>query len=413
MQETAKSSGISKVVLWLLFGIFTTLLAGYYFHSSPEPVYMGKYSASYLYVLVCITVFGVFCLWYAWRVRQTPGPTLKYIIYMLVILAILIALLLPWGAWKYYVRGERHRLKEPFHPFLQGDYNPINQAVAKEKPPGVLRIVCLGASTTADNWKVKPPHWGYPWFLEKELKKVFARDDIEVINFGTPMYSSEHSLILWLTAARDYNPDIVIIMSAINDLIRSFEHPSLSTGSFREDYGNYYGVASNWASPREPYLKKLIGNSFFEVWYSDFREAKDHVTEKPFNNFRSLPVFKRNMRLLTENIRLDGAKPILLTQPFLYHESMTSQELAMLKFPAIFCIEHGLKADVPSMHTGMKSFNEVVRHIAHEMDVLYIDLETIIPKDREYFIDDVHYTKKGKKQVARNIALRLKEVGFD
>ncbi len=215
--------------------------------------------------------------------------------HLLVILTILIALLLPWGAWRYYVRGEHKRLKEPYHPFLQGDYNPINQAVAKEKLPGVLRIVCLGGSTTAHNWKVKPPQWGYPWFLEQELKKVFATDDIEVINFGTPMYCSEHSLIVWLTAARDYHPDIVIIMHAINDLIRSFEHPSLSLGHFREDYGHYYGVAVNWASPREPYLKKLIGNSFFEACYSDFRETKVNVTEKSFSNFRSLPVFKHNM----------------------------------------------------------------------------------------------------------------------
>ena len=297
-----------KIVWWILFWLFTTFMAGYFFHSSPKPAFLGKYSMDYAVVLVGATALWALYLWNAWRLRQCPGTTLKWIVFNMIITTILVAVVIPYGAWKYYVRGDQKRLKEPYHPFLQGDYHPINPSIGKEKPPEVLRIVCLGGSTTAHNWKVDPPSWGYPWYLEQELEKTLGTDAFEVINFGTPMYSSEHSLLIWLTVAQEYHPDIVIVMHAINDLIRSFENSDMTLGSFRNDYGNYYGTAVNWAMPRESYLKRLTNNAFFNVWYSDFRETKGEITEVPFENFRSIPVFKRNMRMLADNIKLAGVK---------------------------------------------------------------------------------------------------------
>lgn len=401
-----------KIVWWILFWLFTTFMAGYFFHSSPNPALFGKYSVRYSVVLVVITVFFAWCLWCAWRLRQNPGLILKWVVFILLIVATSVALLLPWCAWKYYVRGEHNRLKEPYHPFLQNDYYPNKLTVTKEKPSGVLRIVCLGGSTTANNWKVVPPSWGYPWYLDQEIERELGSGAVEVINLGTPMYSSEHSLIIWLTVAQDYHPDIVIVMHAVNDLIRSFENSSLTLGPFRSDYGHYYGSAVNYAIPRQPYLERLVDSEFFKVWYSDFRETEDEVIKVPFDNFRSLPVFKRNLRMLADNIKLAGVKLIFLTQPFLYHESMTPQEFAMLKFPHIFCVEHGKQADVPSLLTGMKHFNEITRLLAREKDIPYVDLEAIIPSDLEHFIDDVHYTKRTKETIAKEIAQRLQVLGW-
>lgn len=412
VREAWRNSYIARVTWWLLFGVFTFLIAGYFFHSSPKPAFLGKYSMGYAVVLVGATALWALYLWNAWRLRKCPGTILKWIAFYMIMTTILVAVVIPYGAWKHYARGEQKRLKEPYHPFLQGDYHPINPSISKEKPPEVLRIVCLGGSTTAHNWKVDPPGWGYPWYLEQELEKTLGPDAFEIINFGTPMYSSEHSLIVWLTAAQEYHPDIVIVMHAINDLIRSFENSGMTLGPFRNDYGNYYGTAVNWAMPRDPYIKELTSNAFFNVWYSDFRETKGEVTEVPFENFRSIPVFKRNMRLLAKNIKLAGANPIFMTQPFLYHESMTPQELAALTFPKIFCVENNRQADIPSLLAGMKRFNEITRSLAREEEITCIDLETAISSNHEYFIDDVHYTKEAKKVIAQEIHKRLQELGL-
>lgn len=117
------------------------------------------------------------------------------------------------------------------------------------------------------------------------------------------------------------------------------------------------------------------------------------------------------MRLLAKNIKLAGANPIFMTQPFLYHESMTPQELAALNFTKTFCVENNRQADIPSLLTGMKRFNETTRSLAREEEITCIDLETAVSSNLEHFIDDVHYTNEAKKVIAQEIYKRLQELG--
>lgn len=86
--------------------------------------------------------------------------------------------------------------------------------LALPKPPGVFRIVCIGASTTAEG----PTNaLTYPNILEKKLRKHFGGRPIEVVNCGIyGIESSQEKRHL-----PDYlalQPDLIIYYDMINDI---------------------------------------------------------------------------------------------------------------------------------------------------------------------------------------------------
>jgi hypothetical protein len=52
----------------------------------------------------------------------------------------------------------------------------------------------------------------------------------------------------------------------------------------------------------------------------------------------------------------------------------------------------------------MNLFNETARNIAMENEVPFFDLEKVVPKTLDYFLDDVHYTEKGNKIIAEKLS---------
>src|SRR5205807_1975201 len=100
----------------------------------------------------------------------------------------------------------------------------VGRDFAYAKPPGVIRIAALGASTTAD---------GYPAMLEEYLNARVAAaqsNRFEVMNFAHGYWTSAHALVNFVLNVIDFAPDYVIIHQAAND-----EHARASEAEFRGD----------------------------------------------------------------------------------------------------------------------------------------------------------------------------------
>ncbi len=86
--------------------------------------------------------------------------------------------------------------------------------VTLPKPPGVYRIVCVGASTTAEG----PTNaLTYPNMLEKKLRKHFGSEAIEVVNcgiYGIQSYKERQRLPDYLAL----QPDMILFYDLINDV---------------------------------------------------------------------------------------------------------------------------------------------------------------------------------------------------
>lgn|GEM_PF-3946749 len=82
------------------------------------------------------------------------------------------------------------------------------------KEDGTLRLVCLGNSSTF-GWGV-PPDSCYARLLEGILHERL-QEEVEVINVGTPGYSSLQGLTLYKRQIAQLNPDLVTLSFGAND----------------------------------------------------------------------------------------------------------------------------------------------------------------------------------------------------
>jgi lysophospholipase L1-like esterase len=58
------------------------------------------------------------------------------------------------------------------------------------------------------------------------------------------------------------------------------------------------------------------------------------------------------------------------------------------------------RISLSSVAKGMDAFNNVTKNVAVENNVPFVDLASVLPKTRDYFFDDFHWSEKGHKVAA-------------
>ncbi len=289
------------------------------------------------------------------------------------------------------------------HPFLQftgrpnvrlkgskalGDLSPFNNFgfVGKDfdypKPAHIIRIACIGESTTAD---------GYPAFLEKYLNEYRSNSDykFEVMNFGHAHYTTNHSVVNFLLNVVDFNPDYIVIHHGWNEeRIRNAQ-----SGDFRGDYSHDY---KSFSEP-EIYDRYLIRISaiyrYFKFMYDKSpgwttlgeRIGKERTRIEPiFKDKDELKPFERNISSMIQISIARNIRVVLTTLPHSTDESI----------PQYWC------------HTGIEQCNEVTRKVSTDFKdkILFVDLDSIITtKHNEIFTDLGHVNDVGRTMKAETI----------
>ena len=292
------------------------------------------------------------------------------------------------GSFGYY-----YSRTHPFDPFVQK--HAISPTVPVERTDA-FRILTLGGSTTFRS--AGTVEQTYPWKLGRLLNHR-----VEVINAGMDWYTTRHSLINYTTFYRQWKPDLVIVMHAINDLYRSFSPPRFAVGPYNDLYSHFYGPSINGARPIpiETFLIDTLRPPMQE-WYGDLRI---HPVEMPLERFTSLAAFERNLASLVHYIQSDGSQVILMSQPSLYREDLRDFELKELWMTGRYMVEDVsvFRREIPSaksMTRAMAAFNHAAQDIAERACVHFLDAAPRIDKNLDMFEDDVHYTDAGSTRLA-------------
>ena len=152
--------------------------------------------------------------------------------FILIIIPLLVLEMFVRG-WDCYQGRGSERYLIPYasflgyknHPYLSYMLRPnhvpshkkfrINEAgfknsdeISKEKPANIVRIVCLGGSTTFDG--EHGDAGTYPGKLEKILSEKYPNRIFCVINAGVPSYTALENMIDLQIRVLDYDPDIII-----------------------------------------------------------------------------------------------------------------------------------------------------------------------------------------------------------
>jgi hypothetical protein len=258
----------------------------------------------------------------------------------------------------------------------------VGRDFAYAKPPGVIRIAALGASTTAD---------GYPAMLEEYLNaRVAAQSNrFEVMNFGCGYWTSAHVLVNFVLNVIDFAPDYVIIHQAAND-----EDARASEAEFRGDYSHHLKVFQQPRIVDRYILRVSVPYRALKFYLNPnpewmFVEAASQIRRKVPQralNARELGVFRRNIETIIDVASARQIKVVLTTMP-----RSTDKRYTHIH------IHH------------LDQLNEVLRSIAADHDrLLFVDLDKLMTgKVNHLFLDPVHVNDTGKRMKAEYLGKRI------
>ena len=262
------------------------------------------------------------------------------------------------------------------------------------KPKDLIRILCLGASTTGNYVSRDGTSYSYPLELEHYLQPHFPDRQVVVHNCGQGGWTSAEILINFLLNLKDTDPDLVIIYHAYNDL------PVSLTPEFVPDYSHarrnlgdcYYKYRLASLIPMLP-----LGVYNFSIQsLFPFINPRNGVLEAVAKSrvslsgdFNGLGTYRRNLEYIVKICLADGVGVVLSTfVHFLYDDIKDSP--IHLKYRA-----------------GVSLENEVVRKMAEQYNTSMVDNARLLPQDPKYFVDSVHFTPEGMHILAENIGLEV------
>ena len=244
-----------------------------------------------------------------------------------------------------------------------------------------IKVCCLGASTTGNYLFFKNKNISYPIILEREIKKN-SKKKIEVNNFGQGGYNSQELLISFLTKIIFTEPDILILYHGHND-IRSY-----LADDFKFDYSNSrVSILKNiWKLKIFSYLS-IIPLGFINKIIDKFslqNSLLNFISEKEINFKNSaskgLEVYKKNIECIVDICIQRNIKVILSTYCYKANQTQFSKKIKKI----------------------IDKENLVVKQIAKNKKVYFVDNNKLIKKNNNNFLDTVHFTPDGMENIAKN-----------
>lgn len=262
------------------------------------------------------------------------------------------------------------------------------------KPKNLVRINCIGASTTGNYISINNNNFSYPLELEKILKSKSDKN-IEVNNCGTGGYNSTDLLVRFTLQIIDTEPDYIVIYHAYNDI------KSYLTPNFNSDYSH------SRKSLGESYWKFFIGSKIPDIpikfinylknkWFpSNIRYSLLEVVSKgdidtKIDFSQGLKIYERNLQNII-NLCLSNKIEVVLSTFCIYlHEKIKNESLHIL-YKKIVLEE-----------------NEIMKKLAKKNNLKLVDSFSLIPKEDSNFVDSTHFTPKGMNLLAKSISEVIK-----
>ena len=203
------------------------------------------------------------------------------------------------------------------------------RAVPLDRQPGVLRVLCLGGSTTY-GWTVPYPNQTYPAVLEELLRADLSKNytDVEVLNGGLPYGTSAEILTHYHFKYHYYRPDVVIINEGGNDAqgyTQAYYHPDNS--NWRQPLLNLRPLPLHfrWLAKSRFlsyvmlnvfYVDQLTGGAFYikngtippAPWFKTDGCLVNDPVAIPYDKLS----FAHNMEMLIREILFDNARVLLV-----------------------------------------------------------------------------------------------------
>jgi len=277
-----------------------------------------------------------------------------------------------------------------------------NDEVPSAPEPGVLRILCIGGSTTVSFPYVSDPRETWPIKLEELIEKETGIK-VDVINAGLNGGNSADLLAHYIFRNRYLKSHIVILHTGGNDAT------ALLFPNYHPEYTHYTKGWRNTALVPRPletaWLRFNLVKCVYAWWLQDI-DLNAQIGRlgieklKPAdclkNTQKNEPEgFRRNLDLLVRTIIQDGAQPVLF--PFVWAPEDVFRKMR----------EYGPYYD--PMVLAFKKNLSVIEEIAAKHNVINAKLSAeAIPGS--HFFDFCHVNEKGEAIKAAHMLQYLKPI---
>jgi lysophospholipase L1-like esterase len=296
------------------------------------------------------------------------------------------------------------------HGFLS-DGEPLDYLKGENE----IRIATIGGSTTANIGLDFDKNW--PGRIGELIQQAHPDKKITIINAGTPGFDTSQSIGNLALRVMPFEPDVVIIYHAYNDLKAIGENTS-----FKPDYSHFHNRPHGYHE-QPGIIERLLNESMFYVRMKNRKRAQDEkIAESEVlkalngegNRIDVVPAiarqtFDQHMRSMIGIARAGGAEVVLSTFATLHDPNLdyTKEEsfAAQSDFQknSFFYLLHftpGLT--VNGIFSGINQYNELIAEIANEEKIPLVDAGRLVPHSRTYFIDRVHFSEAGAERMAQS-----------
>jgi lysophospholipase L1-like esterase len=251
--------------------------------------------------------------------------------------------------------------------------------VSLEKPPGTLRVLCLGGSTTYDTNSD-----GETWEddLQSRLADAYPGQKIEVLNFGMNAASMPFHVTQFALLGVNFRPDLVIVYAGHNDL-----WSGLGLKGFRPDYSHQIG---HWDDSRRSIQHYLPAWAMRSVAVTGIAYMIDHLrgieydlvrqiwrnAPRADDNLEGFWAFRNSMISIDGMARAHGGKTLIVTPFWSFRDTDRTNRLV-----------------------------SEIRKAAEAAGLPVLDAANLLPKgDVSLVVDDVHFSAKGSRLFADMLA---------
>ena len=257
--------------------------------------------------------------------------------------------------------------------------------ISLAKPPGTVRIVCVGASTTFCTG-VSSNEAAWPHLLEKEIRKKYADTKWQVINAGVPGYCMPQILANLRHRVLPLDPDLVIFYEAHNQMAKDTRQVARDRGVIQPD--------ENRASPAVEFLSRY--SLLFSLCHKNLRifSGKRDSTQGKLNG---LPpgLTKTYVNALDDMHNLLKERNIPLVLSAFVVKYRRNQERALQISNADIAGYYMPWMSIDDLLDGTDAYNKALVDYAHAHGVPVVEDTASVPADAKHFIDCVHFADAG------------------
>jgi len=304
--------------------------------------------------------------------------------------------------------------KSYFNINSQGYRGPEYSDFGKE-----YRILVTGGSTSECLYLDNKETW--PYLVMENLEKTKNGKKVITMNIAKSGHGIINNILALKYLPENYDPDMIVLMTGANDVLYKLSRKDAWKPFNESEYDNTESYTFS-LSPGYTYRSSIS----YKLYKSIFNEQKPQdaigqtlidnrlkrqnatiwITKKPNLN-AALDDYEKSLKRVIELANEKNATLILTTQPYMWKVNMTKEENESLWMTYDFGDNY---YPIETMIYSIQEFNKRLLEVCKEnKDVHCLDLEKDIPKDLNYFYDDMHFNERGARLVAEELSKYIKE----